>query len=690
MANLILFKPRSEVDAEGNLRDFIEYAKTQLTAFGAELDFESDSWDITKEAKRKDRQATVSLHFTGFPSGRGQKDGTPMSEPFKSFAKAYMRYSQSFSDTTVASHRISAMRALSQSLAESLPIPSPVYATLHHFQRAGQILADRYTTTNSDGACSVLERMSEFLIEHRLCAIPVAWRKVTQRSLPTTSRVGPEFDAKRSARLPSAEALGAIAEIFHMATEPSDVFVTSACALLSSAPSRINELLHLPANCDATATDSEGQPVFGLRWRPSKGGDAVTKWVVPSMVSVAQEAVAKLQKLSAEARVVACWYEQNPGQIYLPPHLEHLRQKERLNNKEVSQIVFRDPPNKLKPEQLGAKWCSTQKIKPRWEGGSPAQGGCNTVAFADVEQAVLKMLPRNFPIANPETGLRYSEALCIALRNEMTATLATYRCAFVLVDAGIVYTRLVGRSTVKSVFEKFGYKDEHGRPLRLTSHQFRHYLNTLAQMGGLSQLDIAKWSGRAKVAQNAVYDHQSDRDVLAKVRAAIGDENKMFGPLAHTPKNTLITRDQFATLRVLTAHTTDFGYCVHDFTMLPCQAHRDCLNCDEQVCIKGDAVREQAIRMRQKETQTLLDNAKEAVEDGEFVANRWVAHQSLTLQRLDQLCAILDDPTVPDGAFIQPAGVVPASRLEQAAQQRALRAVAPQLPAPTTSEYETV
>jgi hypothetical protein len=124
------------------------------------------------------------------------------------------------------------------------------------------------------------------------------------------------------------------------------------------------------------------------------------------------------------------------------------------------------------------------------------------------------------------------------------------------VDYGVMRTRLGGNVYTKSIFEKFGYKDANGMPLRITTHQFRHYLNTVAQMGGLSQLDIAKWSGRANVAQNAVYDHQSDRDVLAMVRAAIGDESKMFGPLAHTPKNTLITRDQFATLKVLTAHTT--------------------------------------------------------------------------------------------------------------------------------------
>ncbi|MGZ9129871.1 MAG: integrase, partial [Candidatus Binatia bacterium] len=233
-----------------------------------------------------------------------------------------------------------------------------------------------------------------------------------------------------------------------------------------------------------------------------------------------------------------------------------------------------------------------------------------------------------------------------------------------------VRVRLVGTPNLKTIFEKFGYEAADKRPLRLTTHQFRHYLNTLAQMGGLSQLDIAKWSGRAKVAQNAAYDHQSDRDVLAMVRAAIGDENKMFGPLAHTPKHTLITRDQFAALKVLTAHTTDFGYCIHDFSMLPCQIHRDCLNCDEHLCVKGDEVRGRAIRLHRSETTALLASARKALGEDEFGANRWVEHQSLTLQRLDQLCAILDDPAVPDGAIIQPAGVISASRLDRARQQR--------------------
>lgn len=683
MNNVILFKPKSELDIEANLRDFIAFGRYQLTTFGAHLDFDADRWEISAFANLKGRNTSLSLRFSGFPSERGRKDGVPMPEPFKSFAKAYLRNLYAFSQARVDSHCIAALRAMVQALEESLPVPSPTLCTPHHFQRASQIVSERYKRTHSIGLS--LERISMFLSENKLVAVPLVWRNATSRRPCTTSRVGAEFDARRIARLPSPEALGAIAEIFRVATEPSDVFVASGCAILSSAPSRINELRHLPEDCEVSTSDSAGRVVYGLRWRPSKGGDAQIKWVVPSMASVAQEAVSKLRQLSADARAVALWYEQNPDKLYLPSHLEHLRSKARLTNREVCAILFRDPPNKLKPEQQGAKWCSHQQISSRWEGGSPAQGGGNTVAFSDVEQAVLSLLPAGFPIANKETGLRYSEALCLVLRNEMSATLATYRCAFILVDVGAVQIRLVGSKHVKSIFEKFGYSDSAGKPLKLSTHQFRHYLNTLAQMGGLSQLDVAKWSGRATVAQNAGYDHQSDRDVLAMVRAAIGDKSKIFGPLAHAPENALITRDQFAALRVLTAHTTDFGYCIHDFSMLPCQLHRDCLNCNEQICVKGDRMREQAIRRHRRETQALLDCAKEAHVEGAFGANRWVAHQSLTLARLDQLCAIMDDPAVPEGAIIQPAGLIPASRLEQAAQQRQLRD-ATLLPAASISE----
>lgn len=395
----------------------------------------------------------------------------------------------------------------------------------------------------------------------------------------------------------------------------------------------------------------------------------MVKWCTHSMEGVVQEAVAKIRKATADARSIARWYEANPQRIYLPGHLEHLRQKAQITYEEVCDVVFLSPSPNTPRRYTGGAWCRHWKIAAtrRRQGDGDKKV---TVAFADVERVLLAMLPRYFPFANKETGLKFCDALLVVRRGELESIRSTYQGVIQLVDVTALRNRLSGTSSYENIFQRFGYAEDDGSVMRITSHQFRHYLNTLAQSGGLSELDIAKWSGRVNVSQNAVYNHQSDRDVLALVREAIGDDTKMFGPLARMPGKALIPRDEFSRLKVQTAHTTEFGYCIHDFTMLPCQVHRDCMNCDEQVCIKGDRPKEAAIRHCRDTTRELLAEAISNDKDGAFGASRWVEHQSRTLARLDQLCEILENPRVPDGAVIQPAGVVPASRIEQATARR--------------------
>ena len=186
--------------------------------------------------------------------------------------------------------------------------------------------------------------------------------------------------------------------------------------------------------------------------------------------------------------------------------------------------------------------------------------------------------------------------------------------------------------------------------------------------GGLSDLDIAKWSGRKDVRQNRAYDHVSARDKLALIRDAVGDQSKMFGSLGYAPNVPAITRDEFANLKVMNAHTTEFGYCIHDYASSPCQKHLDCLNCNELVCIKGDSAREANIRRQLEETRELLVAARKGVEDGVYGSNRWVEHQAQTLQRLEELCAIIEDPMVRQGACVQLKHLPTVSRLVQAGQ----------------------
>ena len=134
----------------------------------------------------------------------------------------------------------------------------------------------------------------------------------------------------------------------------------------------------------------------------------------------------------------------------------------------------------------------------------------------------------------------------------------------------------------------------------------------------------------------------------------------------------LISRDEFARLKVPTAHTTDFGYCIHDYVMSPCEMHRDCLNCGEQVCVKGEAEKEKRIRQAHAEGTRLLAMAERAEIEGEFGANEWAAHHKAHLARITSLLDVLDDPSVPRGAVIQLTPADIPSRLEHAAQARAL------------------
>lgn len=661
MAETILFTPRAELDAQANLQGFIDACRSQLTAFGSQLNFDDNKWDVTDSIVLKAKNHKTRLVFSTWATAN---DTIPeyLPEPFLSFAKAYLRYQHALKPTKSIGSRIAALRALEAALAETGAGSDPTHVRPDTLNRAAQLVKDKFSGAVANRTAGQLEMVANFLADKYLMALPVRWRNPVKRPRDGV-RVGEEFDKKRQEKLPSPAALTALAKVFHLATEPTDVLVSSIAAILCSAPDRINEVLHLEQNCEVPGeVPSTKEKTYGLRWRTSKGADHMVKWIIGSMVDVVKEAVANIRKLTQDARSVAAWYEKHPKQLYLPQHLEPLRSRDRLSMSELGDVLFAEPVGRTVPSQ----WCVSYGVK------TENSDKKLSVAFCDVEAAVLALLPRGFPVASEECGLNYSNALCLILRNALHANKATYRCVIELVDQGDVYNRLGARSTsgIESIFDRFGFTEDDGRPIRIKSHQLRHWLNTLAQIGGLSQLDIAKWSGRKDVSQNKAYDHQSDRDIAALVRETVGDELRMFGPLAKLHKAALMNRDEFASLKIQTAHTTEFGYCIHDFSMLPCQIHGDCLNCDEQVCIKGDAFRESNIRRHREETRDLLEAAKEADEEGDAGADRWVEHQQKTLEHLDQLCEILDNPQVPKGAVVQLSGVVPASRLEQAKEGR--------------------
>lgn len=643
MAELVLFQPKAELDAFENLRGFIDSCRTELTVFGADLPFDDNVWDITNSINLKGHGN--KRHRLVFSSLETVNDNSPssMTEPFLSFAKAYMRYMQGFRPVVGAGPRLTALRALDRSLRESFGDPNPVRTDMLTFNRAAQMIIDKYSATAAYRMGGQLEMLADFLSNNKLTTVSVRWRNFIKRP-GDAIRVGKEFDDRRKDKMPSQAALDALPEIYLKAVEPVDVIVSSIAAMLCASPDRISELLTLPLDCEVIQRNSKtGIEAYGLRWWPAKGADPMIKWIVPSMVSVVQEAIAKIRKVTDESRRIARWYEDNPTSIYLVTECEHLRKQEWLTMSELGRILG------VSDRTSPIEWCKANHIE------GLKSSGIIYILFSDVEKTVLRMLPNNFPFINKEADSKYSESLFVVRRNELGAQRCTYNCMIETITINQINTSLGGRvsSGFASIFTKHGFVEPDGGDIKITTHQFRHYLNTLAQAGGLSQLDIAKWSGRKDIRQNAAYDHVTPRQMIQKIRDAVGGESVMFGPLAELSKKTLIPRDEFARLVVPTAHTTELGYCIHDYTMSPCQIHMDCINCTDLICIKGDLEKERRLRIQLDEAQSLMLQAEQASKEQYFGSDRWLDHHKNTVARLTELLSIMDDPKVPVGAVIQ-------------------------------------
>jgi hypothetical protein len=643
MSDVVIFQSKAEWDAAENLRGFIESCRERLTVFGADLVFDKNVWDVTGSVvSMGSGNARNRLVFSTLAS---VKDAEPrfMAEPYLSFAKAYIRYMQGLRPTKNISVRLAALRSLEAALTESGREPDPVCTDMLVLNRAAQLIGEQYRSSTAYRIGGQLEMLAAFLRENKLTGASVRWRSPLQRPGDSV-RVGKEFDQRRQDKLPSEAALNALPKAFRLATKPVDVVTSAVAAILCAAPDRINEVLRLPENCEVRQKiGDDNREVYGLRWWPAKGAEPMIKWIVPSMASVTQDAVKRIREVTKEARRIAAWYEDHPGSVYLGEELGPLRGKEWLSMREVADIVG------LGNVSAASLWCKRHAVEVVGDDKR------KVVRFRAIEKALLDMLPSGFPILDQENGLKYSEALLVVRINDLHPLRGSYRCMIEPITVDQINTALGGRVQhgFPSMFTRLDFAEPDGSPIKVTTHQFRHYLNTLAQAGGLSQLDIAKWSGRKDIRQNAAYDHVTPDQMLRKIRDAVGDDSQMFGALAEMSKKVLIPRDEFARLRVPTAHTTDFGFCIHDYTMSPCQLHRDCVHCEDLVCVKGDAEKTQRLRLSLEEARDLLGRAEHAVGEGCAGSDRWLTHHQSTVERLSQLCSIMDDPHVPLGAVIQ-------------------------------------
>lgn len=567
MSAVLHFTPRAELEPQANLEAFIELCK-QSEVLNARAQFGLNVWEV---GHVKGQNKTNRVVFSTLEAASNDVPEPSMPQPFLDFAKAAHVYLQDKRPVVSHGQRIAAFRCLEGALRTRSKGSRPTAANVDVLDTAVELAKKQFSPGVAYRVSGQLQIIAELMNSKGFISLRQPWLHGMKKPQELGSRISKEALAARQEKLPSAAALRALAGIFHQATEPPDVLVSSFTALLVCAPERINEALRLRRNC-LVEGDGEFSGKLGLRWAGSKGFADTTKWLPSEMVPVAREAVANLLKASASAQKLAAWYTVNPRTLYLHEDAAYLRDKEVLTLKELALVLW---GNETAKDSANA-WAQTTNKLSKVALSSRRIG----FRFEDVERAVIAMLPATFPYVPGAPELLCKDSMAVVRTNEMHGQRGTYLCMFSCVDYTSISMRLSAPDDRGTIFERFDYTEDDGSPIELASHSLRHYLNMLAQMGGLSSTEIAIFSGRKDVNQNRAYDHMSSDEVQAPISKAL--KAGFTANLVPVGGRELILRNEFKGIDIVAAHTTEYGWCTHNFASEPCQMYRDCVNCEEQ------------------------------------------------------------------------------------------------------------
>ncbi|KKF38345.1 integrase [Hafnia alvei] len=632
MGEIFHFVPKTGWDAEANVNEFIRRCRDDLTVFGKNINWDSWNW-----------KGVVNYTKVGAPS-RGISPEHLLDDKIQDFAKAYIRYQQGHNPTKNI-QEIKAIRCIEPALLKVKGITDITQIDVLVLDEAAMVAREQYGSSGYHAGAH-LERLAKFISDKGMVVSPINWKNPIQRYMDR-NLTGEKGQALREKKLPKDHQLDYMAEMFaNDFLDPRDRFTTSMFALSMCAPGRVSEFQDLSIDCIHEENDRKGVPRLGLRFYAGKGYGADIKWVSTPFVSIAKEAIRRLKDLSIEGLKIAKWLETNPDEFYRHPQCPNVDEDDPLTAVQICQAMGWVVQEGRSAMSVAFNPSKNEILSIRQSKGE--------VTLRDLNQIVHSNLPAGWPWKNKERGVKYSEALLCLRKDELHGNRGVSPVMLWTPDNATFTYDLGPRKGTdqRSIWERHGYKNPDSSEIKLTSHQLRHLLNTVAQRGDLGQFDIAMWSGRTNIHQNRTYNHISEYEVLDKVKA-IPSVVAMMGPLDKVKSHIPVTLKDLDAIGEGIAHVTEYGFCVHDFSMIPCQKHLDCINCTEQVCVKGDREKLNRLIIQRDKTITQLAKASTGMAKGFYGAGRWFEHQKRTLERTVELIRLLESDDIEDGSVIR-------------------------------------
>lgn len=632
MGEIVQFVSRADLAARENLDAFVRLAQHKLTAFS-----EDGAWD--EVTWRNDRTSAVFCKYR--PRSKSNTTPVPLAEPFLTFAKAYVRYRYSHKPVTSMAPVLNALRMIELALLQATGRADILDLSVPVLDESARYCAKfkRNKTAQYHGGRHI-EAIANFCREHWLVPVLPSWKSPFTKQRDLTEALTEEGARHRERKLPTNEQMLALADLFAQADDVESQYFTSIAALLMVAPGRISEVLALPVDCIGWDEESSGEKQMYLRWRAAKGGGAGKKWVPAVMQSVVEEAVARLTRIGAPARDAARFAYENPGRYMLHAACTT---SENFGEEDV-----------LEPAQVAAAVGVKYQDAHGW-GGVPAtwarlhrDGPVTYRVLADVSTSLYK--GSHWPYINARKEVVAWNALCLVREFEYRSVISARPFSWRLAGTGAINDRL-GRRKEFSLFERVGLRNPDGSPIKLTTHQLRHWLSTMAARAGMDDYTLARWAGRTRIEDNRHYDHRTQEERNAEVRALLHPQQATT--LEKYDGGRPITYREAGVDRLGVVKVTLYGMCVHDFSMLPCQKQRKCMTCNEHVCIKGAHVTLERIKKLEDTLEERLKKAREAAIEGVFGAVRWVDDVIWELSLTRTMRKMLEAGPVPDGTILR-------------------------------------
>lgn len=631
-------------EAQENLLIFIE-AGRRSKAFG-QIHFDADVWTdvlVKQRPVTAGRPSSPKFYFQT-QRGRGRNIvGPSMRSPFAEFVKAALRLQEDSGPKMYSRHihTISVCRALHDALSEVGF--DPCRALPRHFDLALKSLTQRATASSAFQAGAALARVASWIDQHGIGRVRLGWKNPLKMDDSKGSRISVEAAAARAKKLPPQRALDVLPEISQLVSGDADVLRMRVIELLICGGWRINEVLGLPADCEVPEKIVENGKVrerYGIRFFGGKGFGPSIKWIPSPMIDVAKRAIVDVTRLTQAVRDDAIWLRANPGRH---PLFATTDPDQLLSMREVAELLG------MPVAGSALRWLKMRRAAPLRKGPSGRRRTDNFIRAADLEALLLELVEAY----NAPGRVPLEKALFLVRTNAMSGRSAGINGTVEQLRAHSMHAFIVGAPNTRNVFERFGFFQPDGSPVRVRSHQFRHWLNTLAQEGGMSQELIARWSSRKDMHQNAVYDHVSGIQLAEKVRA-LAEAGELIGPIARV-RDSLppVDRQSFMKTQVATCHVTEIGLCGHDWSLVPCEIHGQCAGCFELLIDKGNTAQKAEVERQMAEVEVMLRVAEREDALGTYGASRWAVSYRRQLASLRRVCAVHEDRAIADGTLVQ-------------------------------------